>query len=169
MCKTSDNCKAITSTGVCDAVLKADEKATGEKAASALDLRINCWHVRLPIGQAETQSPTPLLKLEDKCGLYKKESSSTTATVGLLSIYTAHFICHLTLAHEVANMALSHREKINLHSQNPAQQSMQVTRLRRLSLKSSKKQVWLLHRKPVQPCHSLSTPPQLLLHLPRQQ
>ena len=50
VCKASDSRKTITGAGVCDAVSKADEKATGEKAASALDLLINCWHVRLPLG-----------------------------------------------------------------------------------------------------------------------
>lgn len=38
-----------------DANLMADKKTIGEKAASILDLLINLSHVKLPIGQAETQ------------------------------------------------------------------------------------------------------------------
>lgn len=83
----------------------ADEKA---KAALVLDLLINWSHVRLPIVQAETQLPS-LLRLEDKCGLCKKASSSNTTVTGPRFTHTAHCICQLTSANNVTNMALSHR------------------------------------------------------------
>lgn len=101
----------------------ADEKAIGEKAALVLDLLINWSHVKLPIVQAETQPPS-LLRLEDKCGLCKKARSSDTTVIGPCSTHTAHSICQLTSANEVANMALSHRQKFKVHSGNPAQQRM---------------------------------------------